>query len=222
MISIVIPVKDDAVPLSRLLSKLSPMASADGLEVIVVDGDSSDDSAAVAQRAGALVLHGRPGRGSQLAAGCRQARGDWIWMLHADSQVPQAALTYVQSRTSAGWGRFDVRFDEPLSGLTIVARMMNLRSRWTGICTGDQGIFVQRDLLSRVGGVPDQPLMEDIELCRRLKRLCRPSCPDIQLVTAARRWRQRGVLQTILEMWNFRLRYWWGVDPHDLAREYYD
>jgi len=221
-VSIVIPVKDDAVALSRLLSKLSVMASSEHLQVIVVDGDSSDDSAAVAQRAGALVLRTIPGRGGQLAAGCRHANGEWVWMLHADSEVPLSALTYLRSRRGVGWGRFDVRFGESMRGLPVVAIMMNLRSRWTGICTGDQGIFVQRDLLRRIGGVPDQPLMEDIELSRRLKRLCLPHCPAIQLVAAARRWRRRGLLQTTLQMWILRLRYWWGADPGDLAREYYD
>lgn len=207
--------------LSQLLARLSALTSDSGLEVIVVDGDSADDSVDVARREGATVCLAPPGRGGQLAAGCRQASGQWIWMLHADSQISLAALTYIRSLSGAGWGRFDVQFDQPVAGLWLVALMMNLRSRWSGICTGDQGIFVHRDLLDRVGGVPDQPLMEDIELCRRLKRLCQPDCPRIGLVTAARRWRRRGVLATIIEMWSFRLRYWWGTDPVALASEYY-
>jgi rSAM/selenodomain-associated transferase 2 len=220
-LSIVIPVRNDAMALSQLLERLSALTPDDDLEIIVVDGGSSDDSTEVARGAGASVRQAPPGRGSQLAAGCRQASGQWIWMLHADSQISLAALTYIRSLSGAGWGRFNVQFDQPLPGLRLVALMMNLRSRGSGICTGDQGIFVHRFLLDRVGGVPEQPLMEDIELCRRLKRLCQPNCAKIGLVTAARRWRRRGLFITVLEMWSFRLRYWWGIDPVDLASEYY-
>ncbi|MFU8815753.1 MAG: TIGR04283 family arsenosugar biosynthesis glycosyltransferase [Pseudomonadales bacterium] len=218
--SVVIPVRDDARPLAALLAKLRDAASAD-LEVIVVDGGSRDGSDVVAGRGGAALLRSPPGRGFQLAAGAAAARGAWIWMLHADADPSPEALAHLRGRADeAAWGRFAVRFDGA-PRMALVAVAMNARSCLTGICTGDQGIFVHRDLLARAGGVPRQSLMEDIELCRRLKRLARPECRQEIVGTSARRWQRRGTLRTIIAMWRFRLRYWLGADPEQLAREYY-
>ena len=128
-------------------------------------------------------------------------------------------------RTHRKWppvgARFDICFDASTARLNLLAAMMNGRSRLTGICTGDQGIFVHRRLLSRIGGVPEQPLMEDIELSRKLGRLCRPVCRTETLQTSARRWQQAGWWTTVLRMWWFRLRYWLGASPEQLAMEYY-
>ena len=216
----VIPVKDDAEALSRLLAQLCAFRDR-GLEIIVVDGGSSDGSAQVAHRAGVRLIESPSGRGLQLNTGVRSAIGDWIWMLHADSQVTLAALTFIRSRRIPGWGRFDVAFEPAGSALSLVALFMNWRSRQTGICTGDQGLFVHRRLLLRSGGVPEQPLMEDVELSRRLKRLSPPVCPRIRVLTSSRRWRRDGVLRTIASMWVYRIRYWLGDSPETLARDYY-
>jgi len=218
-LSVVIPVRNDAAGLVRLLAALSAFRS---LEVIVVDGESSDDSAAVARRLGATVVQCAPGRGQQLSLGCTHARGQWLWLLHADSQIDQAAVTFIRSQRVPGWGRFDVGFEPDSPGLDLVAGMMNLRSRLTGICTGDQGLFVHRRLLEVAGGIPEQSLMEDVELSRRLKRFSRPVCSRVRLWTSSRRWRRDGLIHTIYQMWRYRLRYWWGEDPEVLAREYYD
>jgi rSAM/selenodomain-associated transferase 2 len=220
-VSVVIPVLDDAHALTRLLDDLRLLGS-DLLEVIVVDGGSQDESALRAESAGAtLVRCSPPSRGAQLQAGARASRGDWIWFLHADSRVRLPALTFIRSQRAPGWGRFDVHFEPRVAGLGMVAALMNWRSRATGICTGDQGIFVHRQLLERVGGVPEQPLMEDVELSARLCRVARPVCSRVRLTSASRRWARDGVVRTIVRMWQLRLRYWLGAGPEVLARDYY-
>lgn len=220
--AVVIPVLDDGRALDRLLAELRQSGGA-ALEIVVVDGGSHDDSVRVAERWGARVVHAAAGRGAQLRQGVSESRGDWVWLLHADSRGIAAALAYLGSRAGAdpAWGRFDIAFDQPTPLLRVVSRMMNLRSRYTGICTGDQGIFAHRTLLESVGGVPPQPLMEDIELSRRLKRQSRPLARTEVLTTSARRWRRRGVAATIVSMWGYRLCYWLGSDPVRLARRYY-
>ena len=221
-VSIVIPVRNDGAALGRLLAQLAELGA--GGDVVVVDGGSADDSMDVARRHGVAVIEARGGRGGQLAAGCRHAPGRWLWLLHADTSDPAAALTWLRRRAAEGpdgWGRFDVAFTPASRAMALVAWSMNRRSRLTGICTGDQGMFVARPLLDAVGGVPDQPLMEDIELSRRLKRVARPICRPERIVTSPRRWLAHGVSRTILRMWWYRLRYWAGASPEALARAYY-
>lgn len=220
-LSVIIPVRDDASALGRLLHELAAVPSRD-VEIVVVDGGSTDGSARVAAQSGARVLTSPPGRGAQLAAGVAAARGRWLWLLHADSRAVAAAYGLLRDLDDTpGWGRFDVRFDPPRRLLRLVAAMMSVRSRLTGICTGDQGIFAHRALLDAAGGMPEQPLMEDIELSRRLRRLAHPRCPAVTLTTSSRRWLQHGVWRTVVAMWWFRLRYWLGTDPAALARDYY-
>jgi rSAM/selenodomain-associated transferase 2 len=221
-LSMVIPVLDDAAALQRLLAELQPAVANDLIEIIVADGGSQDGSPALARLAGCAVVSVKPGRGHQLAAGAARAGTDWLWFVHADTTEVLPALDWLmRHRNRPAWGRFDVRLQPDGPTLRLVAALMNQRSRLTAICTGDQGIFVHRTLLERCGGVPLQPLMEDIELSRRLKGLARPRCPTVVLVTSSRRWRERGALRTILNMWWLRLRYWLGADPERLARAYY-
>ncbi len=220
-VSIVIPVLNDGAALGRLLAELQPVQGLD-VEIIVVDGGSVDDAQGIAREAGCTVVMCPPGRGGQLAEGVAQARGLWIWLLHADSRNVLDALRSLLDRSQRpGWGRFRIAFADGPPLLRLVAAMMNLRSRLSGICTGDQGIFAHRDLLRACGGIPRQSLMEDIELSRRLKRLAAPHCRREVLTTSARRWRSRGLIRTIVDMWYLRLRYWLGADPEVLAREYY-
>lgn len=223
-LSIVIPVLNDGPALARLLESLRGLLSGvgpDAAEIIVADGGSTDEGCAVAERHGCLVVRGEPSRGAQLQQGFERAQGQWIWLLHADS-VPDAEVVawLVQPRAPC-WGRFDVRFTGSAPLLRLVAKFMNWRSRRSGICTGDQGIFVHRSLLSSIGGVPPQALMEDIEMSKRLKREMWPLCPRVCLTTSSRRWEQRGIVRTIVTMWWFRVRYWRGADPERLADEYY-
>ncbi len=239
MLSILIPVLDDAPRLRLLLGDLrpgrvgrtgarpddqAPHGAFAGFkpEIIVIDGGSRDDSVAVAKRAGVSVLQSARGRGLQLDQGVRIASGPWLWFLHADSRVSRAALDelYKLCGTAPAWGRFDVKLaDAP--ALRLIATAMNWRSAITGICTGDQGIFAHRSLLTAVGGVPRQPLMEDIELSKRLKRLQRPLRIRIPIQSSSRRWRNQGVLKTVLLMWWLRFRYLCSATPEELSRHYY-
>jgi rSAM/selenodomain-associated transferase 2 len=222
-ISIVIPVLDDAAALRALLDDLQELAMGCAT-ITVVDGGSSDGSAELARARGVRVLHATRGRASQLAAGVAAADGRWVWLLHADTRVSAAAWHALQRTLTAGgspWGRFDVRLDGSEVALRCVETLMNVRSRLSSICTGDQGIFVRRDLLDLVGGVPQLALMEDIELSKRLRRYAPPCCISTPLVTSARRWQNNGIVATIGLMWWLRLRYFLGAAPEALARSYY-
>ena len=218
-VTAVVPVLDDAEHLARLLSQL---ASWPGLEVVVVDGGSRDDPFAVCRRFGARCLASAPGRGGQLRRGVDAAGGEWLWLLHADAEVTaDLADALAQAMRSASWGRFDVRLTGASPLLRTIAFLMNWRSGVTGICTGDHGIFVSRALLDTVGGVPDQPLLEDIELSKRLRRRARPFRVRARLGSSGRRWERAGVLRTVVFMWWLRLRYFLGARPVDLYRRYY-
>lgn len=223
LISVVIPALNDAPALGALLPRLRELGR-DRIEVIVVDGGSSDDSCQVAAVHTDSVLTAPRGRARQLQAGFEQATGDVIWMLHADSGIEAGHVKVLEAALADGrprWGRFDVRLDAPGWLFRATEFGMNRRSCWSGICTGDQGIFVRRELLDAVGGVPQLALMEDVELSKRLRRLARPVCARCRLVTSARRWQQRGVVRTILLMWRLRLQYFFGADPERLVRSYY-
>ncbi len=154
--------------------------------------------------------------------GAAAARGDLLWFLHLDAEPPPGAVDAMLSAVARGhvWGRFDVRLSGAEPMLRVVERMMNLRSRLTGIATGDQGIFVVREVFERAGGYPVIALMEDIALSKRLKRVGRPACLRQRIVASSRRWEQAGIWRTIVLMWRLRLGYWLGVDPATLARRY--
>jgi rSAM/selenodomain-associated transferase 2 len=220
LVSIVIPVLDDAAALTRVLAQLTDQ---DDLEVVVVDGGSQDESRRVAGAAD-RVVESASGRARQLKVGVAAARGTFIWMVHADSGINAELLNQIRRSAadlSVRWGRVDVRLAGDALAYRVIEWSMNWRSRLTGICTGDQGIFVRRELLELIGGMPQQALMEDIELCKKLRRLAVPSRLGGPIETAARRWECRGVLRTVLEMWYFRLAYFFGANPERLAARYY-
>lgn len=221
LLSIVVPVLDEAVGIAAALAPLQPLRQA-GVEVLVVDGGSRDATLEVATPLADLVLVAPRGRGSQMNAGAARARGATLLFLHADTRLPAGAVEAVVAAIAAGacWGRFDVAIEGRLAGLGMVATMMNLRSRLTGIATGDQAIFVTRAAFEQVGGFPDLPLMEDIALSTWLKRIARPACLRQRVVTSGRRWEKHGLWRTILAMWRLRLRFFFGADPQALAREY--
>lgn len=217
-VSVIVPVLNDAAPLRRLLQDLQDTAS---LEVVVVDGGSDDDSLIVAGAAD-RVGSAHQGRGSQLQAGVSMSRADWLWFVHADSRLPGGLAEALVGRLNGvGWGFLPVRIDGQSPVYRVIENAMNWRSAATGIATGDQGIFVHRKLLSAIGGVPRQSLMEDVELCRRLRRLSKPRRLPTRLVTSSRRWEQQGVVRTVVLMWWLRLRYFLGADADTLARRYY-
>ena len=223
-ISIVVPVLNDAPALRQLFDDLDAIAPMNA-QRIIVDGGSDDGSYEIARSRADVVLQSARGRARQLIAGCGAASCEWIWMVHADARVDRSAWRALEdavSQDGAAWGRFDVRLDDPRPVFRVIESLMNVRSRWSSICTGDQGIFVRRDLLELIDGIPDQPLMEDIELTKRLRRYARPICLTACIGTSARRWQTRGIVATVLLMWRLRLQYFLGTSPEVLAREYYD
>lgn len=220
-LSIVMPVLDEAPHIVRRLKALQTLR-AQGVELIVADGGSVDGTATLAGALADRVLVSPRGRAAQMNAGAAASGGRVLLFLHADSLLPQTALQAVRTAIDGGaaWGRFDVRIDGRHPLLRIVERMMNGRSRLTGIATGDQAIFVRRELFEQLGGYADLPLMEDIALCSALKRLAPPACLADTVVTSARRWEKHGVLRTIMLMWWLRAAFYFGADPKHLARHY--
>ncbi|MDP1690889.1 MAG: TIGR04283 family arsenosugar biosynthesis glycosyltransferase [Burkholderiaceae bacterium] len=218
---IVVPVLDEAQTLVECLQNLQPFRRR-GARVVVVDGGSVDDTLAIARGHADLALLAPRGRAAQMNAGAAACPAEVLLFLHADTRLPENADALVRRATlgPAAWGRFDLRFasDRPL--LRCVGAMMNRRSRWTGIATGDQAIFVRQDRFTQVGGFPDIPLMEDIALSRRLKALGPPACLRARVTTSARRWQRHGVWRTILLMWRLRAAYFFGADPAQLALRY--
>lgn len=219
-LSIIVPMLNEASGLPDLCEHLVPLARA-GAEVILVDGGSRDGSLAIARAAGFRVLKSAAGRARQMNAGAVQSSGDALLFLHADTRLPEGALIGVtQALRQRPWGRFDVRIAGKPQTLRLVAALMNWRSRLTGIATGDQALFMTRQAYAAVGGFPEQPLMEDIDICRALKTLGRPACLPLRVLTSGRRWEQRGVWRTIALMWWLRWRYWLGAPVEEVARAY--
>ena len=218
-----IPTLNEAGNLERLLPDLlTRVAEA---EVILVDGGSDDLTTQVAARFSDVRLLTSPrGRARQMNAGAHASRGDVLLFLHADTWLPDGALgavTAVLEDSRVVGGRFDVRFDSPRAVFRMIAFFMNLRSRMSGISTGDQAIFVRRHVFEAMGGYPDLPLMEDVELSRRLKRRGRLAALPGRVTTSSRKWEREGALRTMVLMWALRLLYMAGVPPARLHRWYY-
>ncbi|PZR85795.1 MAG: glycosyl transferase [Hyphomicrobiales bacterium] len=220
--SIIVPALNEELTISETLGQLAPLRE-QGAEVIVIDGGSSDATVERARNLADLVLSAPRGRASQMNAGALSSRGAALLFLHADTALPKDADRPLRSFLEDPeqiWGRFDVRISGNHWLLPIVARIMNLRSRLTRVATGDQAIFVRTAAFEAVGGFPDLPLMEDIELSRRLMRLARPICLRSKVTTSGRRWEKHGVMRTIILMWRLRFAYWCGADPNELAKRY--
>jgi rSAM/selenodomain-associated transferase 2 len=219
-LTIVLPVLNEAAIIVAALQALAPLRRR-GAEIIVADGYSRDGTAQLAKPFADRVITVPRGRGAPMNAGAALGTGDALLFLHADTALPANADRLIDAALARrAWGRFDLRIAGSHPLLAVIARMINLRSRLTGIATGDQAIFVTREAFAAVGGFPDLPLMEDIAISRRLKRLCRPYCIGTPAVTSGRRWERNGVVRTILLMWRLRLSYYLGVEPALLARLY--
>jgi rSAM/selenodomain-associated transferase 2 len=220
-LSVIVPCLDEADGIVEALTALAPLR-AQGHEVIVVDAGADG----TAQRAAPLadrVITAPRGRAVQMNRGAALARGDVLLFLHADTRLPADAAHAIAAglaQTGRTWGRFDVRLSGRHPLLRVVERLMNWRSRLTGIATGDQAIFVERERFRAVGGYPEIALMEDIALSGQLKRHDPPLCLRERALTSSRRWERDGIVRTILLMWWLRLRYWLGASPAQLAALY--
>jgi rSAM/selenodomain-associated transferase 2 len=216
-VSIVLPVLNEGEAVGSLLSLLADF------ETIVVDGGSTDDTVACA-RAASRIVESERGRAAQMNAGAAVATGDVILFLHADTSLPRDFERVIDAFASSdhAWGRFDVRLSGDHFMFRVIETMMNYRSFLTGISTGDQAIFVKRDVFEEAGGYAAIPLMEDVEMSRRLRRVSWPYCSRSRVTTSSRRWEENGIGRTILQMWWLRLRYFFGASPETLVREYYD
>jgi rSAM/selenodomain-associated transferase 2 len=218
-LTIVVPVLNEAAGIREALGALAPLR-ARGHEVIVVDGASTDGTAELAAPLCDQLVRSPRGRAVQMNAGAQAARGEALVFLHADTRLPEGADVFIgEALARSPWGRFDVRIASERRLLRLVAWAMSVRSRLTGIATGDQAIFVRREAFT---GFPEIALMEDIAFSRAMKRRARPACLRARVTTSARRWEARGVLRTILLMWRLRLLYALGIAPQRLAREYAD
>lgn len=221
-LSIIVPVLNEAQQLQQAQECLAAVR-AHGAEVIVVDGGSEDDTVAAAGLMGIRVVSSSKGRARQMNAGARNASGEVLLFLHIDTVLPENAARLIETALRDRrriWGRFDVDIRGRSWMLSVIAALMNWRSRISAIATGDQAIFVARSAFESVGGYPDQPLMEDIELCKRLRVLSPPACLHARAVTSGRRWESRGVWRTIILMWRLRWAYWRGVPASVLADLY--
>lgn len=221
-LSIIIPVLNEAASIAAALGALEPLR-ARGAEIVVVDGGSADDTAALAAPFADRIMTSARGRAVQMKVGAAAARGDVLVFLHVDTRLPPEADRLIAeglAQSGRAWGRFDVSIAGHHPLLPVVAGFMNARSRLTGIATGDQAMFATRAAFAAAGGFPDIALMEDITLARRLKRISPPLCLKARVTTSGRRWEQSGVLRTIVLMWRLRLMYFFGVAPETLAKRY--
>jgi rSAM/selenodomain-associated transferase 2 len=218
--SFILPVLNEAGRLGPLLARLR--GAFPGAECIVVDGGSTDGTVPEALAAADLVLLGARGRATQMNLGAAAARGEWLWFLHADTE-PQFDAVAVEGALAADspWGFCRVRLSGRARALRLIERAMNVRSRLTGIGTGDQLLYLRRSLFEAEGGFAPIPLMEDVELCTRLRRRARPGGAGLRVCTSSRRWEEQGILRTVWLMWTLRLRYALGASPDRLWARYY-
>lgn len=222
LISVVIPVLNEADTIAQTLTQLR---QAGECQIIVVDGGSDDETVPIARLHADVVLSAPRGRARQMNAGAQAAEGEVLLFLHADTVLPYgfpAMLAAALDNPAVVGGRFDVRLDATDWPFRMIETMMNLRSRVTKIATGDQAIFVRREVFQKIGGYPDIALMEDIELSRKLKRAGKIACLRARVTTSARRWQREGVVRTILRMWSLRLFHFLGVPPERLRAHYAD
>ncbi|MBI5181630.1 MAG: TIGR04283 family arsenosugar biosynthesis glycosyltransferase [Nitrospirae bacterium] len=222
MITIIIPVLNEEKNISSALENIERL---DGKkEIIVVDGGSIDNTVGIVKKKGVVLLSSQKGRGCQMNKGAEIAKDETLLFLHADTKLPDNAILEIDKAMKASeiaGGRFNVRFDNNRFIFKLIAFLMNWRSRLTGISTGDQAIFIRKSIFKEIGGYSEIPLMEDIELSKKMKRKGKVACINDCVITSARKWKEEGIIKTILLMWFLRLLYFFRVSPETLSRIYY-
>ncbi len=221
-VSIIMPVLNEAENIELSLQALQSYRQ-QGHELIVIDGNSQDNTVELASNLCDKLISSSVGRARQMNAGAEQASGNILLFLHADTHLPDNAMHHITNsimKKNKVWGRFDVKLSGSHALLRLVAIMINLRSRLTGIATGDQCMFVRRDIFHKIKGFTEIPLMEDISLSRALLAQSSPVCLPTKVMTSSRRWEQKGIVYTILLMWYLRLAYFLGKPPEVLAQIY--
>ncbi len=225
LLSIIIPVLNENDILTTLVDSLACYRQCDNAEVIFVDGGSTDGTVACLDSEQLYCITSACGRATQMNAGAAQASGSIVLFLHADTRLPFIRPEHLLQRmqqTKCKWGRFDISISGNGPWFPVISWAMNLRSRLTGVATGDQALFIEKQCFKQLRGFALQPLMEDIEISKRLRQISRPLCLKKRVITSGRRWQQGGVIKTILLMWRLRLAYWLGQNPEHLARLYHN
>lgn len=220
--TIVIPVFNEADTVVPCLQKLLTQVG-EAWKLVIVDGGSSDETAQLAKQFPVTLLSGEAGRAAQLNLGAQHSEGEIVLFLHVDTSLPENFQKYMGAflQSPKRWGRFNIRLQPASLGLKVIAWFMNQRSRYTGIATGDQAIFVRLHSFQAVGGFPQIPLMEDVAICKLLKRVSKPYCIYDPVISSSRRWQNQGLVKTVVLMWWLRLAYFCGVSPKRLHRWYY-
>ena len=219
-ISIIIPVLNEEQSVKALLQQLQ-IYRQQGHEVIVVDGGSDDETVSISEPLADKVITSDSGRAKQMNKGVSESTNEVLWFLHADTSIPENVIEAIQeSLIKNDWGRFNIKLSGSNFLFRIIERMINIRSCLSGIATGDQGIFVKRNIFDSIGGYSEIPLMEDVVLSKKLKTISQPACTKETLTTSSRRWEKNGIIKTILLMWYLRFLYWIGVTPDKLAKLY--
>ncbi len=221
-LSIIVPVLNQSRTMIDTMSALKPFRQR-GAEIIVVDGGSDDDTAVLAHPFADRVVKGPRGRAAQMNEGAKVASGFIFLFLPTDTTLPADADTQVmigRARDTSVWGRFDMRLTGRHPLLPIVARLLNRRSRSSGIASCEQAIFVQRETFFRIGGFTDIPVMEDVEISKRLRAISPPICVTSRVTVPAKRFDRDGLWTTLRTMWIMRLRYRMGMKPEEILKRY--
>ena len=221
-LSIIIPVLNEAACLQDLLKECERVR-ADGHEVILADGGSTDSTVSLATLSVDLIVDSEAGRALQMNAAAASASGDLFWFVHADTRLSSTNIHQVYkllSQTGFAWGWFDIKLTDSAWMFRVIEKMMNWRARATQVATGDMGIFITRDLFYKVGAYDAIPIMEDIALSKRLRKIAKPTVLNEPLMVSSRRWQKYGIAKTILLMWALRLFYFLRVSPQRLVKWY--